>query len=137
MNQPESLKSGDYQPWSRGRGTDVWAMLRAAVDGDLEAIQALIAQDSNLVECEYQYYRPLHFAVRENRRDVVAFLLEQGADPMCGGAGFRPVYKPGGPGNHQWPLAVARERGYGEVLALLESKLAEKYRIGPDGEALG
>ena len=28
MYQPESLKTDAFQPWSRGRGTDVWAMLR-------------------------------------------------------------------------------------------------------------
>lgn len=136
MIQPESLKSVKYQPWSRGRGTDVWAMLRAAVDGDLATIRALAARDPNLLDCEFQYYRPLHFAVRENHRDVVQFLLEQGADPMCGGLGFRPVYKPGPPGGHQWLFDVARERGYTEVLKLLESKLAEKHKIRPEGESL-
>ncbi|HEX9893731.1 MAG TPA: ankyrin repeat domain-containing protein [Gemmatimonadales bacterium] len=136
MIQPESLKSDSYQPWSRGRGTDVWAMLRAAVDGDLTTIKVLVARDPNLLDCEYAYYRPMHFAVRENRRDVVQFLLEAGADPMCGGNGFRPVYKPGGPGNHQWPLDLARERGYTDVLALLESKIAETHKIGAEGESL-
>lgn len=136
MIQPESLKSGEYQPWSRGRGTDVWAMLRAAVDGDLPTIEALVARDPNLLDCEYQYFRPLHFAVRENRREVVKYLLEHGADPMCGGLGFQPAYRPRNPGNHQWPFEMARERGYMEVLALLESKLGEKHKIGPEGETL-
>ncbi len=136
MIQPEALRSDEYQPWSRGRGTDVWAMLRAAVDGDLATIEALVARDPNLLDCEFEYYRPLHFAVRENRRDVVRFLLEQGADPMCGGLGFRPVYKPGGPRSHQWLFDVARERGYAEVLALLEAKVAEKHKIVPEGESL-
>lgn len=136
MIQPEALRSDEYQPWSRGRGTDVWSMLRAAVDGDLATITALVARDPNLLDCEFEYYRPLHFAVRENRREVVRFLLEQGADPMCGGLGFRPVYKPCGPGNHQWLFDVARERGYAEVLALLEAKVAEKHKIMPEGESL-
>ena len=29
MVQPESLKSEEFQPWSRGRGVDVWAALRS------------------------------------------------------------------------------------------------------------
>jgi ankyrin repeat protein len=136
MIQPESLKSDEYQHWSRGRGTDVWAMLRAAVDGDLDTIKALVAKDPNLIECEFAYFKPLHFAVRENRLDVVRFLLEQGADPMCGGLGFQPAYRPRNPGNHQWPFDMARERGYTLVLALLESKLAEKHQIGAEGESL-
>ena len=39
MVQPESLKSDQYQPWSRGRGVDVWAMLRASITGDLATIK--------------------------------------------------------------------------------------------------
>lgn len=136
MIQPESLKSDEYQPWSRGRGTDVWAMLRAAADGDLETIKALVARDHNLLECEFEYRKPLHFAIRENRREVVEFLLEQGADPMCGGAGFRPHWKPGGPTTHESPLVNARDRGHHEVLALLERILKEKYHIAPEGDAI-
>jgi ankyrin repeat protein len=137
MIQPDRLKTDEYQPWSRGRGTDVWAMLKAAVHGDLAAVKSLVAKDPNLLECEYGYYRPLHFAVRENRVAVVRYLLEQGADPMCGGAGFEPAYRPKKSGNMQWPFDVARERGYHEVLALLESKVAETVRIVPEGEELG
>ncbi len=136
MIQPEELQSEEYQPWSRGRGTDVWAMFRSAVNGDQATIQALVARDPNLVDCQFHYYRPLHFAVRENRRDVVQFLLDQGADPMCGGLGYRPVYRPGGSGTPQWPLDVARERGHVEVLDLLEAKIGEKHKIGPEGESL-
>src|SRR6476660_5814394 len=81
MIQPESLKSDEFQPWSRGRGVDVWAMLCAAITGDLETIKTLVARDPNLVECEYEYFKPLRFAVRENQHAVVEFLLEKGADP--------------------------------------------------------
>jgi len=45
MVQPDGLKSEEYQPWSRGRGVDVWAMLCAAITGDLETIKTLIALD--------------------------------------------------------------------------------------------
>jgi hypothetical protein len=136
MRQPEALKSTEYLIWSRGRGVDVWAMLEACARGDLRAVEALLAQDPNLLECEYQYYRPLHFAVRENHIDLVRYLLARGADPMCGGLGFRPVYRPGSPGNHQWPPDIAVERGYGEMLALLETTLRERFHIEPDGEVL-
>ena len=73
MIQPASLRSDEFQPWSRGRGVDVWAMLCAAITGDLETIKALVARDGNLVECEHEYLGPLHFAVCENQREVVAF----------------------------------------------------------------
>src|SRR5213593_3002976 len=100
MLQPESLKSEEYQPWSRGRGVDVWAMLCAAITGDLETIRNLVDRDPNLVECEYEYFKPLRFAVRENQRAIVDFLLEHGADP---------AYEAG-----DSLLAIARERGYTE-----------------------
>jgi hypothetical protein len=57
MLQPESLKSTAYQPWSRGRGVDVWAMLCASITGDLESIKKLVRADPNLVECEYEYFK--------------------------------------------------------------------------------
>src|SRR6266566_4273951 len=122
MVQPESLKSADYQPWSRGRGVDVWAMLCASITGDLETIKDLVARDPNLVECEYEYFRPIRFAVRENQRAVVDFLLENGADS---------AYEAG-----DSLLSIARLRGYTELVALFESKLKERYHVAPEGETL-
>src|SRR5436309_14674865 len=81
MVQPDSLRSEDYQPWSRGRGVDVWAMICASITGDLETVTKRIGQDPQLVGCEYEYFQPIRFAVRENRRAVVDFLLAHGADP--------------------------------------------------------
>jgi ankyrin repeat protein len=121
MVQPESLKSDEFQPWSRGRGVDVWTMLCAAISGDLETIKNLVARDPKLVECEYEYLTPLHFAVRENQRAVVEFLLEKGADP-AGDAGELP--------------RTARERGYDELAALLESRLKDQYHVVPEGAAI-
>src|SRR5580765_6151381 len=80
MVQPEELKREEFLPWSRGRGIDVWAMLYAATTGDLETIRKLVATDPKLVNCEYQYLTPLRFAVRENQRAVIDFLLKHGAD---------------------------------------------------------
>jgi hypothetical protein len=42
MVQPESLKSETYQPWSRGRGVDVWSMVCPAITGELETIKRLM-----------------------------------------------------------------------------------------------
>jgi ankyrin repeat protein len=122
MVQPESLKREAYQPWSRGRGVDVWSMICAAITGDLETIKRLVAQDPKLVHCEYEYLTPLRFAVRENQRAVVDFLLEQGADP---------AYEAG-----DSLVQIARDRGYGELVAFFESKLKERYRISPEAAAV-
>src|SRR5262245_45054602 len=122
MFQPASLRSETFQPWSRGRGVDVWAMLCAAIAGDLDSIKSLVALDSNLVECEYEYFTPLRFAVRENHRSVVEFLLEQGANP---------AYEAG-----DSLVTLARDRGYVEMTAFLESTLRDRFRVTPEVAAI-
>src|SRR5690349_3552161 len=111
MVQPQSLKREEFQPWSRGRGVDVWSMICAAITGDLETVKRLVAQDPKLVHCEFEYLTPLRFAVRENHRTVVDFLLEKGADP---------AYEAG-----DSLVQMARDRGYSELVDFLESKLKE------------
>src|SRR5688572_14714867 len=122
MIQPESLKSDEYQPWSRGRGVEVWAMLCAAITGDLETIKTLVARDPNLVTCEFEYFQPVRFAVRENHRAVVEFLLEQRAGP---------AYESG-----DSLLTIARDRGYLELADFFESTLRNRYHIVPEGTAI-
>ena len=136
MHQPAALQTDEYLPWSRGRGCDVWGMLSACARGDQPAVEALLAQDPALVDCEYQYYRPLHFAVRENHVELVRYLFSRGVDPFCGGLGFCPVYKPGGVGNLPWVLDTSRVRGFTEMLDLLETTFRERFHIEPDGEIL-
>lgn len=79
MFQPEGLRTDEYLPWSRGRGNDVWAMLRSAADGDLTTLQAVLAREPSLVDCEYQYYRPLLFAVLNNQVQALRLPLDAGA----------------------------------------------------------
>src|SRR6185369_14036123 len=122
MVQPEDLRSDAYQLWWRGRGVDVWAMLCACITGDLETIKSLVARDPNLIDCEYEYFKPLRFAVRENHRAVVDFLLEHGADPSFEAGDSL--------------TTIARDRGYTELTTFLESKLNEQYRIAPEGAAV-
>src|SRR5262245_65322998 len=97
-------------------------MLCAGITGDVELIKNLITADPNLVECEYEYFKPLRFAVRENQRPVVDFLLDQGADP---------AYEAG-----DSLVTIARDRGYTELATMLESKLKERYRVVPKAAAL-
>jgi len=122
MVQPEALKRDEFLPWSRGRGVDVWAMLCAAITGDLEVIHRLVARDPTLVNCEYQYLTPIRFAVRENQRAVVDFLLQHGVDP---------AYEAG-----DSLVQLARDRGYTELEAFLQSKLKERYQIVPEGATI-
>src|SRR5204863_1670031 len=99
--RPTALKSDEKLTWSAGRGSDVWALFQACAAGDLRAAQALIAKDPSLARAHYEYRKPLYFAVRENRLDVVRFLLEHDSNPL-----------------DLWvddnPIEIARDRGYAE-----------------------
>src|SRR5687767_12117097 len=114
MIRPEELKKNQPLVWSTGRGTEVWDLFCACIAGDLEAVQRLIGNDPSLVRCQHAYRKPLYFAVRENRLDVAAFLLERDPDPI-------------GLAVNDSLLEIARDRGYVEMQKLLESKLASLH----------
>ena len=123
MLQPAALKSDRKLLWSAGRGNDVWNLFQACAAGDLESVQALIAKDPSLPRAHYQYRKPLYFAVRENRLDVVRFLLEHDHNPL-----------------DLWvddnPLEIARDRGYTEMEQLLAHTLETKFNASPKGEPI-
>jgi ankyrin repeat protein len=121
MRQPAALKSDQKLLWSAGRGTDVWALIQACISGDLEAVRALIARDPSLARAHYDYRKPLYFAVRENRVEVVRFLLEYDYNPL-----------------DLWmdddPLEIARDRGYAVMEALLSDTLETRFNASPKGD---
>jgi len=53
----------------------------AASDGDIEAIEAHIAAETDLDEQNETGYTPLHYGVMKTRPVVLALLLDAGADP--------------------------------------------------------
>ena len=121
MLQPGELKSDQKLMWSPGRGTDVWALIQASTSGDLEGVRALIAKDPSLARAHYDYRKPLYFAVRENRIDVVRFLLEHDRNPL-----------------DLWvdddPLEIARDRGYSKMEQLLTHTLETRFNASSKGE---
>jgi ankyrin repeat protein len=121
MLQPAELKSDRKLLWSPGRGLDVWALIQACASGDLNAVRALIARDPSLARSHYDYRKPLYFAVRENRLDVVRFLLEHDRNPL-----------------DLWvdddPAEIARDRGYTDMEQLLAHTLDTKFNASPQGE---
>lgn len=123
MIQPDELKMAEPLFWSPGRGSDVWELFTACIAGDLATVQRLVAEDPALVRSHFAYRKPLYFAVRENRLDVAAFLLERDPDPM-----------------NLWvndsPLEIARDRGYAEMEKLLETTLATRFNASPRGEPI-
>jgi ankyrin repeat protein len=123
MIQPEELKKNKPLTWSTGRGTDVWKMFCACVAGDLKAVKRLLKKDPSLARCNYAYRTPIYFAVRENRVEVAAFLLDRGADPF-------------GLAVNDSLLDICRDRGYAELEKLLEARYASLHGASPKGEAI-
>jgi uncharacterized protein len=123
MRQPDELKKCEPLVWSPGRGTDVWEMFCACVAGNLETVKQLIASDTSLVRCSHAYRTPLYFAVRENRAEVVAFLLDHAADPLSLAV-------------NDSLLDICRDRGYAELAKLLEARIARTQGASSKGEAV-
>jgi ankyrin repeat protein len=97
-------------------------MLDAAASGDLSAVQELAGREPALLNCEFQYLTPLHFALRENRMAVVGYLLPVTIDPLYGYGDL--------------PLKMVRDRGYTELGDFLEAWLKEHYHMVPAGEEI-
>jgi ankyrin repeat protein len=123
MIQPEELKANTPLKWSPGTGTDVWKLFCACREGDLQTVKQLVAKDPTLVRSRHVYRTPLYFAVRENRSDVAAFLLEHGADPF-------------GLEVNDSLLEICRDRGYCELEKSLEAIFARILNASPQGEAV-
>jgi ankyrin repeat protein len=123
MIRPLELTRAEPLVWSAGTGADVWEMFCACIAGDLPAARRLVHKDPSLVRSHYAYRTPLYFAVREDRIDVAAFLLECGADPLSLAV-------------NDSLLDICRDRGYARMKKLLEAHLAGTQGASPRGEAV-
>ncbi|MCC7374373.1 MAG: ankyrin repeat domain-containing protein [Verrucomicrobiales bacterium] len=121
MRQPDELKSDRPLKWSTGTGTEVWALFCACVAGELEVVQRLLAKDPSLARCHHQYRKPIYFAVRENRLEIVSLLLQHDPDPA-------------GLAINDSLIEMARDRGYVEMERRLETTLAELHGATGRGE---
>jgi len=120
---------------ARAYGFDSWPKLKAVVDevtvsrlsdavraGDRVRATALLEARPEIINMEGpggDEHRPLHFAVLARDADMVRLLMAHGADARIG------IYP------HRVPttaLAIARDRGYGEILAIIHE--AEDRRPG-------
>jgi ankyrin repeat protein len=123
MIQPEALKKTDRLEWSTGAGTDVWEMFQAAIHGDTVKLHILLTKDPSLVRGHWNYRKPMYFAVRENQLEAAKLLLAYGADPV-----------------NAWGedtlLDIARDRGYAEMLKLLEDELARTRNFSEQADDL-
>lgn len=97
----------------RSTTTQVWEMLTASRDGNLDRIRSLVESCPALSTCQYNYTPPLHFAVREGHLPVVRELVRLG--------GLDPTYK-------TYPfldllVTIADERGHAEIARFLQESL--------------
>ena len=118
---PVELQGGEY-----ATTTDVWHMLAATREGDLERVASLVAATPGLVRCEHNYMPPLHLAVREGHRDLVLFLLERGA--------FDPEHV-------TYPydeklFTIAADRDHTEIARLLREYAGTPATPGVEGQAV-
>jgi ankyrin repeat protein len=97
---------------------DVWSMLSAGVDGDLERVKALASRRPALLRCEYNYTPPIHFAVREGHTELVRYLLEQGIDLNYRTYPFQDPL-----------LTMAQDREHHEIAGLLLDVLSKRFPI--------
>lgn len=128
MIEPIEFKQSEPRELPGGYATtsnEIWQMLSACREGDLQVVRDLVERCPGLVHCEYNYTAPIHFAVREGHTAIVRYLLQCGADPTYRSYRFRDSL-----------LQMARERDYGEVVALIEEALAQRYPLSDAATAL-
>lgn len=116
MSEPQLIRPFELVPdeldWTgRWLGETVWQVLNAARDGDAFRLRAMLEDDPTLVQAEFWYTPPLHFAVREGQLDAARKLLDAGADIF-----HRSLYA-------QEPLLqIALDRGHEEVASFLRDE---------------
>lgn len=107
--------------------TKVWDILVASKKGDVESVRKMVDDCPELIYAQYNYTPPVYFAVRENHEPLVKFLLGRGAlDHTYITYPFKESL-----------LQVAEDRGYQNIVSLLQQYLADpdqcKYK-GDNGE---
>jgi glutaminase len=93
-----------------GESKDIVEVIYAASEGDLKALQRLVARGAALDGTDYDYRTPLHLAAAEGQEAVVQYLLDHRA----------PIDS-----RDRWggtPLDDARRHGHQRLAALLENQ---------------
>lgn len=103
-------------------GKPAKSLHQAAVDGDMNNVQALISNGANINEKNMMSWTPLHAAVRNQQKTVAAFLVDKGADVNAKN------------NSGQTPLHFAIETGQKDMAELLIAKGADINAISGRGE---
>ena len=133
MSQSSSLSDQpsleQLRKQARDRRAATSRFFRAAEQGDLPAIRALVAARPDLVRldrAENDEHTALHCAVLNRDLACTRFLLEAGADPHKGIYPHRDATS---------PLTLAEDRGYDDLVALIRGELDRRAaQAGADPE---
>jgi ankyrin repeat protein/beta-lactamase regulating signal transducer with metallopeptidase domain len=98
------------------------ALIKAAVDGDIEQVKSLIAKNANVNLMDNNGQTPLHYAAGAGHRHIVEFLITRGADVNA-------MDK-----NGETPLYYAGDAGWKNVAELLIAQGADVNARNPGGE---
>jgi ankyrin repeat protein len=122
---------------ARSYGFESWPKLKAGVDGvtsarlhtaaesgDLEAARQLLTRRPEIVDLGRGEMRALHMAVLRRDLDMTRLLLAFGADPD---GGIWPHRDATG------PSVIARERGYEEIVDVIDAARRQRGARGPKG----
>lgn len=113
-------------------GRDTWPFMVAVLEGDESTVRELLSRDPSLARAQYAYLQPLHYAVRGGRASMVRLLLDAGADPLA--EGWSGPFSRGSGERDDSPLARARDRELGEIIALLETAASARDPRPPTPE---
>jgi ankyrin repeat protein len=121
MIQPPELKldlSISLPGNTVGNTTQVWDILNASNEGNIDTVMDLVDQAPELAYAQYNYHPPIHFAVREGHTSLVRYFLNLGAlDPTYTTYPFGDTL-----------LTIAEDRGHVEIILLLQKYLADPSR---------
>ena len=118
--QPFELAPDELDWTGRWLGETIWQVLNAARAGDTTRLRAMLEDDPTLVNAEFWYTPPLHFAAREGHLDATRMLVEADADIFR-----RSLYA------QETLLQMALDRGHDEVANLLRDEL--RRRVSSSG----
>lgn len=118
---------------ARGYGFESWPKLKAYVDGvtvrrfadairagDLPLVQSMLRARPEIADMQMSYgdeHRPIHFAIMYRSAEIVRLLMQHGADIHYGIHPHREATS---------PLTIAKERGFDEIVAIIEEEDAKR-----------
>ncbi len=110
--QPIGLQLDEPDWTGQHTGEDIWAVLNASRNGEIEKLGTLLASHPDLANANYWYTTPLHLAVREGHLDAVRMLVDAAADIT-----HRSLYQ------SETLLTIAADRGHKPVVDYLRQQL--------------